>query len=150
MAAPEFPPAGTSSSRAGSANDGAQSSPHPFEQARPCAPGQHDERIGVISAEKENVVAGEPRLQRDEAGAGFAGLHLGDERRFLATKRIDVDIMTAAAEARGSGQGIALTVNAEGAMSINELALDASALLPMASTTHVGTPSGTGFACGKR
>jgi hypothetical protein len=32
----------------------------------------------------------------------------------------------------------------------NNLALNAIALPAMASTAHVGTPSGTAFACGKR
>jgi hypothetical protein len=60
MAAPEFPPAGTSSSRAGSANDGAQSSPHPFEQARPHAPRQQHKRISVVALEHEQIVFAEP------------------------------------------------------------------------------------------
>src|SRR5262249_34350579 len=92
---------------------GAQSSPHPFEQARPHARRQYDEGIGVISAEEENVVAGEPRLQRDEAGAGFASLHFRDEWGVVGAVGVDVEVVTRAAEAGGTGKRVSLRLDAD-------------------------------------
>jgi hypothetical protein len=41
-------------------------------------------------------------------------------------------------------------MNADSAVRLDDLALNAIALPAMASCAHVGTPSSTGFACGKR
>src|SRR5215472_6709151 len=132
----------TSCSPASVAIAGAQSSPHPFEQARPHTPGQYDERIGVISAEEENVVAGEPRLQRDEAGAGFAGLHLRDERGLVGAVGIDVEIVTRAAEAEGTGKRVSLRLDADAYVLDNNLALNAVAFSSVTATAKLSLVTG--------
>src|SRR5215831_8864619 len=128
----------------------ARSSPHPFEQARPHAPRQQHKRISVVALEHEQIVFAEPAFELHEAAAVPARLAFGNERRGFTAERIDVDVMTAATKPARTGERITLGMNADSAVRLDDLALNAIALPAMASTAHVGTPSGTGFACGKR
>jgi hypothetical protein len=81
----------------------------------------------MVAAKHEQVVFAEPCLKRGEAGAVLARLHLGNERCFLAAEGVDIEVVTAASEAAGAGQRIALGMNTEGAVTLDNLALAARA-----------------------
>src|SRR5262245_11344994 len=66
---------------------GAQSSPHPFEQARPHAPRQQHKRISVVALEHEQIVFAEPAFELHEAAAVPARLAFGNERRGFTAER---------------------------------------------------------------
>jgi len=123
--------------------------PHLREQARPHAPRQHDYGIGVVAAQEQRVVFAEPAFELDEAAAVPARLAFGNERRCFTAERIDVDVVTAATKPTRTGERIALGMNVDNAVRLDDLALNAIAL-PAMGTAHVGTSFGTGFACGKR
>src|SRR5262249_37143598 len=117
---------------------GAQSSPHPFEQARPHAPRQQHERISVVALEHEQIVFPEPAFELHEAAAVPARLAFGNERRCFTAERIDVDVVAAATKSARTGERIALGMNAERAVRLDDLALNAIALPAMAGTTAHG------------
>jgi hypothetical protein len=73
----------------------------------------------MVAAKDEQVVVAQPFLKRGEAGAVLAGLALGDERRFVPTEHVEVQVVTAAPEAAGAGQRIALGMNTEGAVTLD-------------------------------
>src|SRR5262249_39152834 len=79
-----------------------RSSPHPFEQALPYPPWQHDHRIGMVTAQHQQVVLAEPVFERGEAGAVLALLHLGDEWRLLIAEDVDIDVVARAPESAGA------------------------------------------------
>jgi hypothetical protein len=54
--------------------------PRFFQQSRPGAPRQNDERVGPIPAKEERLIFAKPLLKLGEARPVLAGLHLGDER----------------------------------------------------------------------
>jgi hypothetical protein len=120
------------------------------EKAPPHAPGQKHEGVGIVPSQEQQIVFAEPALELHEASAVPARLAFRNERRCFTAERINVDVMTAATKPACTGERIALGMNADSAVRLDDLALNAIALPAMASTTHVGTPSGTGFACGKR
>src|SRR5262249_19484376 len=115
---------------------GAQSSPHLFEQARPHAPRQQHKRISVVALEHEQIVFAEPAFELHEAAAVSARLAFGNERRCFTAERIDVDVVTAATKPARTGQRIPLGMNADSAVRLDDLALNAIALPAMASTAH--------------
>ena len=61
---------------------------------------------------------------------------LHHERRCFTAERIDVDVVTAATKPVRTGERIALSMNADSAVRLDDLALNAIALPAMASTAH--------------
>src|SRR5262245_28409356 len=115
---------------------GARSSQHPFEQARPHAPMQQHKRISVVALKHEQIVFAEPAFELHEAPAVPARLAFGNERRCFTAERIDVDVVTAATKPARTGERIALGMNADSAVRLDDLALNAIALPAMASSAH--------------
>src|SRR5262249_2596126 len=120
------------------------------EKAPPDAPGQKHESIGIVPSQEQQIVFAEPAFELYEAAAVPARLAFGNERRCFTAERIDVDVVIAATKPARTGERIALGMNAESAVRLDDLALNAIALSAIASTAHIGMPSGTGFAFGKR
>src|SRR5262249_50001846 len=120
------------------------------EKAPPDAPRQKHEGVGIVPSQEQQIVFAEPTPELHQTAAAPARLAFGNERRCFTAERIDVDVVTAATKPARTGERIALGMNAESAVRLDDLSLNAVALPAMASTAHVGTPSGTGFACGKR
>src|SRR5262249_32559090 len=115
---------------------GAQSSPHPFEQPRPHAPRQQHKRISVVALEHEQIVFAEPTFELHETTAVPARLAFGNERRCFTAERIDVDVVAAATKPARTGERIALGMNVDSAVRLDDLALNAIALPAMASSAH--------------
>ena len=76
------------------------------------------------------------QLELHEAAAVPARLAFGNERRCFTAERIDVDVVTAATKAARTGERIALGMNSDSAVRLDDLALNAIALPAMASTAH--------------
>jgi hypothetical protein len=91
------------------------------------------------------AVLGEPRLQRDEAGAGFAGLHLRDERGLVWAVGVDVEIVTRAAEAGGTGKRVSLRFDADAYVLDNNLALNAVAFSSVPSAASIAANGRWGY-----
>src|SRR5262245_20039710 len=125
--------------RRGSARIGGRSWPDLCEQARPHAPRQQDQRLGVIAAKEEQIVFAEPAFELHEAAAVPARLAFGNERRCFTAERIDVEVVAAATKPARTGERIAFGMNADSAVRVDDLALNAIALPAMASTAH-GSP----------
>src|SRR5215813_4652720 len=120
---------------------GARSSQHPFEQARPHAPMQQHKRISVVALKHEQIVFAEPAFELHEAAAVRARLAFGNERRCFTAERIDVDVVAAATKPACTGERIALGRNADSAVRLDDLALNAIALPAMASSAaHCRAP----------
>src|SRR5438034_217842 len=75
-------------------------------------------------------------FQRGKAGAVLSALHFGNKRRFLPAERIHVNVVTAATKPARTGERIALGMNTDSAVRLDDLALNAIALPAMASTAH--------------
>src|SRR5262249_9352175 len=101
----------------------------------------------MIAAKDEQVVVAQPFLKRGEAGAVLAGLALGDERRFVPTEHVEVQVVTGAREAAGAGQRIALGMNTEGAVTLDKLALDPVAFPAVTSAATAERGSGAHNIC---
>ena len=96
----------------------------------------------MIPAKDQEIVFAEPFLERGEARAGLAFLHLSDERGLVAAEDVDVDVVAGAAEAAGTAEGVPLSLNAESTVAIDNLALAsvADAAMPGAAG---GSPTAT-------
>src|SRR5262249_45942410 len=105
----------------------ARSWPHPFEQARPHAPRQQHKRISVLALEHEQLVSPDPASELHETPAVPARLAFGNERRCFTAERIDVDVVAAATKPACTGERIALGRNADSAVRLDDLALNAIA-----------------------
>src|SRR5262245_57807602 len=108
----------------------------PCEQPRPYAPRQQNQRIGVISAQEQRIVFAKPFFERREASAILSRLHFRDRWRLIVSEEIKIDVMPSATKPTGAGQRIPFCVNADSAVRLDDLALNAIALPAMASTAH--------------
>jgi hypothetical protein len=100
----------------------------PFcEQRRPYPPRQDHECVGAITPQEQRVVLAEPFFKLCEAGAGLTRFHLADERCFLATVDVEIEVMPRAAETTGATERVSLAVDTERAVELHELALNAVA-----------------------
>ena len=99
------------------------------------------QRVGIISAQKQRVELGEPFLQLNKTRAVLSRLDLGDERSGLATERIQIDVVSAAAEPAGAGQGVTFGVNVDALVEINDLTFRAISLLTMPGAAHCAASS---------
>src|SRR5262249_47955998 len=99
--------------------------------------------------EHEQIVFAEPAFELHEAAAAPACLAFGNERRCFTAKSIDVDVVTATTKPARTRERIALGMNADSAVRLDDLALQPVAFPAVTSAAH-GTPFGARFACGKR
>ena len=106
------------------------------EQCDPHAPRQQHKRIGIVSAQKQGVELGEPFFQLNKTRAVLSRLDLGDEWSGLATERIQIDVVTAAPEPAGAGQGVTFSVNVDTLVEIDDLTFRAIPLLAMLGAAH--------------
>jgi hypothetical protein len=118
-----------------------KSSAHPFEQARPHTPGQYDERINVVALEHEQIIFAEPAFELHEAAAVPARLAFGNKRRCFTAECIDVDVVTAATKPARTRERIALGMNTDSAVRLDDLAFNPVALPAMARTASWPRPN---------
>jgi hypothetical protein len=117
----------------------ARSLPHPFEQARPQAPGNADERIASIAAQEQRIVLAKPFFDGGEASAILAGFHLSDDRGLANAERINVNVMTGAAKSARARKRVPFGMDADRLMPIDDFSFDIVAFAPMAGAAGTDT-----------
>src|SRR5690242_438892 len=106
------------------------------EQSGPDAPWHQRERLGMVPAKKQDVIFAEPALERCKAFPVCACLDFSHERSLVGPERIDVDVMTRAAKAGCSAEGIAFGFDSEFVVKVHEFTLDSVALSAMTGAAH--------------
>ena len=86
---------------------------------------------------------GKPPLKRREATAAFTAFHFAADRCVAWPEKIDINIVSAAAEVACTAERISLGMNAEGLVTIDYLKLDTRAFTTVRSATHADTRSGS-------
>ena len=119
----------------------------PAQGDAPTGPRQEDEWISVVAAKEQRVVLAEPLQERDEAGATFPGLHLADEGGLFGAEGVDVEIVTRAAEAGGTGKRVSLRLDADAHVLGNNFALNAVALSSLTGTAKLIFVTGWALFC---
>ena len=115
----------------------------PTEDPGPDPPRDDDQRVRVIPAEKQDVIFAEPALERGEAGAVLSPLYFSHQGRLLAPEWVEVHVMSGAAKPAGAGERVALGMDADFSVPIDDLAFEARPFLTMAGAALTSTPSTT-------